>query len=90
MDYRPYTDGVTRDVFIKWPAYITAGVDGVLADSIGENRAMLGKVWPDGRTAFPDFFKNETKEWWTYWINDLYNNQSLKFDAIWIEYETPS
>jgi len=43
---------------------------------------ILEKVWPDARTAFPDFFKSSTKLWWTDEIQRFYQN--LKFDALWI------
>jgi alpha-glucosidase (family GH31 glycosyl hydrolase) len=44
---------------------------------------MLGYVWPDGKTVFPDFFLNETHEWWTNEILNHYQN-TLKFDGLWI------
>lgn len=43
---------------------------------------VLFKVWPDSRTAFPDFFKDSTQDWWTNEFKLFYN--MLKFDAIWI------
>ncbi|GAV06643.1 hypothetical protein RvY_16599 [Ramazzottius varieornatus] len=89
-EYRPYTDGVQRDVFLKWPANITAGNDGIVAESIGPNKIILGKAWPQGRSAYPDFFKNETAAWWTDWIADVYNTQALKFDGIWLDMNEPT
>ena len=52
-----------------------------------DDQFIFTQVWPDGRTAFPDFFKDSTKIWWTKWIDYTYNNLGLKFDALWIEYE---
>jgi alpha-glucosidase (family GH31 glycosyl hydrolase) len=39
-------------------------------------------VWPANKTAFPDFFKKSTEQWWTEQIDLFY--QQLKFDALWI------
>lgn len=39
-------------------------------------------MWPDSPTAFPDFFKQSTKNWWIREITSFYNQ--LKFDALWI------
>ena len=41
---------------------------------------MVGYVWPEGKTVFPDFFKNRTQEWWIKQIRDHYEN-TLKFDG---------
>ena len=40
---------------------------------------MLGYVWPDGKTAFPDYFKNTTQKWWISEIVKHY--KTLKFDG---------
>ena len=39
-------------------------------------------MWPDGRTAFPDFFKAETQKWWKQELKTFYDQ--LPFDGIWI------
>jgi hypothetical protein len=44
------------------------------------NSYMLGYVWPEGKTVFPDFFKDKTQQWWIKEIKEHYNNV-LKFDA---------
>ncbi|OQV19546.1 Sucrase-isomaltase, intestinal, partial [Hypsibius exemplaris] len=82
-NYTAYTEGVKRDIFIKWPASLASRPE--FADSVGPNRAMLGKVWPDGRSAFPDFFKNETLQWWTDMIEEQYTVQGITFDALWLD-----
>ncbi|OQV25082.1 Sucrase-isomaltase, intestinal [Hypsibius exemplaris] len=82
-NYTAYTEGVKRDIFIKWPASLASRPE--FADSVGPNRAMLGKVWPDGRSAFPDFFKNDTLQWWTDMIEEQYTVQGIKFDALWLD-----
>ena len=46
--YPPFDQGVAKDIFIKWP---TTYASVAAPDSVGPNRAMLGKVsntqeWP--------------------------------------------
>lgn len=41
-----------------------------------------GGVWP-GHAYFPDFFKNETQQWW---FNNLQTfNSKVEFDGIWLD-----
>ena len=80
-----YDRAVADDVFIKWPESMLGQIADLNPESIGVNRAMLGKVWPDGRCAFPDFFKESTLTWWEEMIAYTYNNDSIRFDALWIE-----
>lgn len=40
-------------------------------------------MWPDGKTAFPDFFKESTQDWWKEELRIFYNDV-LEFDGIWI------
>jgi hypothetical protein len=36
-------------------------------------------VWPDGKTTFPDFFKDATKKWW---IDEIVkHHKNLNFDG---------
>lgn len=74
--YQPYIRGQQQDVWIKWPAnnnpqYWETG-----------NQNMLGYVWPEGKTVFPDFFLNRTISWWSNEIKLFYN--TIKFDGLWI------
>jgi alpha-glucosidase (family GH31 glycosyl hydrolase) len=50
---------------------------------------FLGYVWPEGKTVFPDFFKEKTKVWWKREIKDQYDNM-LKFDGLWIDMNEPA
>ena len=47
-----------------------------------ELNRISSQVWPDNKTAFPDFFKESTKTWWTDEIRTFYEN--VKFDGLWI------
>ncbi|XP_055340318.1 maltase-glucoamylase-like [Paramacrobiotus metropolitanus] len=82
--YLPYDNGVMQDVFIKWPHGVT-GIDSI---NVGPNNILLGKVWPDGRAAFPDFFSEKAKTWWKNEI--VKQHQTLKFDGLWIDMNEPA
>ena len=76
-DYEPYRRGKAANVYVKWANSTLRPPEEPADDDI-----IFGTVWPDNRTAFPDFFKAATKQWWTNEIQNLY--QQLKFDALWI------
>ena len=49
---------------------------------------MLGVVWPDNHTAFPDWFNPSATDWW---INQCSNfHQNVSFDGLWIDMNEPS
>ncbi|KFV47227.1 Maltase-glucoamylase, intestinal, partial [Gavia stellata] len=78
-DYPPFTRGLEKDVFIKWP-----NTDDIIY-------AKLYRAY----VAFPDFFRNSTTEWWMREISEVYTNpynasRSLKFDGLWIDMNEPS
>uniref|UniRef100_A0A915ASA5 Galactose mutarotase N-terminal barrel domain-containing protein n=3 Tax=Parascaris univalens TaxID=6257 RepID=A0A915ASA5_PARUN len=54
-------------------------------------KIMLAVVWPDGHTAFPDFYDEEgvTAAWW---IEEFvkFHRESLQFDGIWIDMNEPA
>lgn len=59
-NYPPGQRGKDADAFIKWSSslYIPGDQDPTCADY------MIGYVWPDTKTVFPDFFKPSAQEWW--------------------------
>uniref|UniRef100_A0A0P5BNP6 alpha-glucosidase n=1 Tax=Daphnia magna TaxID=35525 RepID=A0A0P5BNP6_9CRUS len=77
-DYETYERGVALSVYAEW-ANETLKPD----DQPTENNIIIGNVWPDNKTAFPDFFRDSTKQWWTEEIRLFY--ELLKFDALWID-----
>ncbi|OWA52227.1 putative maltase-glucoamylase 2 [Hypsibius exemplaris] len=83
--YRPYTRGVEQDVYIKWAPNDVGQMDAI---NIGANGSLLGKVWPDGRAAFPDFFTRKARTWWIDEVRRQY--QTLKFDGLWIDMNEPA
>ena len=76
-DYPTYDRGLADNVFVEW-ANKTIKPPGQPTDS----DVVLGNVWPDSRTAFPDFFKTSAQKWWTNEIRLFYDQ--IKFDALWI------
>ncbi|XP_050403277.1 maltase-glucoamylase [Patella vulgata] len=81
-NYRPYTLGIDRDVYIKWPN----GTNPDYADFNNDN--ILGYVWPKGKTVFPDFLKDNTTSYWSDLIQEHY--MTLPFDGLWIDMNEPA
>ncbi|XP_046655180.1 maltase-glucoamylase, intestinal-like [Daphnia pulicaria] len=77
-DYQTYDRGVALSVYAEW-VNATIKPD----DQPTDSNIIIGNVWPDNKTAFPDFFKKSTETWWTEEIRLFY--QQLKFDALWID-----
>jgi len=89
-NYGVHKRAMESDVYIKWE-------DGTKPDgdcNKSPNNCqdlddiMLGYLWPNGKTATPNFFKNETKEWWKNEIQMFYENAG--FSGIWIDMNEPS
>lgn len=76
-DYPTFDRGLADNVFVEW-----ANKTIKPPDQPTDNDVVLGNVWPDNRTAFPDFFKTSTQKWWTNEIRFFYDR--IKFDALWI------
>ncbi|KAG1681996.1 Lysosomal alpha-glucosidase [Nymphon striatum] len=70
--YPPYDDGVAMDIFVK-------DING---------KILLGKVWPDGPSAFPDFTNIETYKYWGKQIKMFHNK--IAIDGAWIDMNEPS
>ncbi|XP_067946524.1 sucrase-isomaltase, intestinal-like [Watersipora subatra] len=84
-NYPIYPEGKAEDVFIKWPTDDSSKICDKCED---DRHNMFGYVWPDNKTAFPDFFKNNTKVMWKRWIVHQY--QELRFDGLWIDMNEPA
>jgi hypothetical protein len=59
-NYEPVVRGRDADAFIKWMTPSLVPDD----QPAGTNDYMVGYVWPDEKTVFPDFLKPETQDWW--------------------------
>nr|XP_053632508.1 maltase-glucoamylase-like isoform X2 [Cherax quadricarinatus] len=81
-EYPIHARALLNDVYIKWPQ------DVIPQENFNAGDIMLGYVWPDNRTAFPDFFRNSTKEWWQEEIVLLH--KTLEFDGLWIDMNEPA
>ncbi|CAG5120605.1 unnamed protein product [Candidula unifasciata] len=82
-DYRPYEEMKRIQGNIKW----AVGVE-VPANSSDTDGAILGYVWPQGKTVFPDYLKNSVKQVWKSLIVDYRHN--LTFDGLWIDMNEPA
>ncbi|KAG7153671.1 Maltase-glucoamylase, intestinal-like [Homarus americanus] len=81
-EYPVHHRALQKDVYIKWPQEL------VPEENHGGGDIMLGYVWPDNRTAFPDFLRSSTKEWWKEEIIRLYD--TLEFDGLWLDMNEPA
>lgn len=52
-----------------------------------DGELFIGTVWP-GRTAFPDFLREETRHWWGEWHRELLHDVGIA--AIWNDMNEPS
>ncbi|XP_051482229.1 sucrase-isomaltase, intestinal [Apus apus] len=99
-NYPPFSRGVQDDVFIKWPNtndIIYSKVWPFLPNvQINESLPLPTQIQLYGaHTAFPDFFRNSTVNWWKREILEFYNNptdpsRSIKFDGLWIDMNEPA
>ncbi|EFO91118.1 hypothetical protein CRE_30413 [Caenorhabditis remanei] len=92
VDYASFQRGITADAsFIEWAR------DDQVPHSIQDQypmakntRVMLGNVWPERNTAFPDFLdtKSNTNDWWAGEFAQFH--KTLPFDGMWIDMNEPS
>ena len=67
-----------------------AYVDGMEQDIYIKNAdgtVYIGQVWP-GSTAFPDFWRNSTIEWWIDYAQTWHN--IVNYDGYWIDMNEPA
>lgn len=67
--YKALDDGIKGDVFIKQDNH---------------QDYLTAGVWC-GNAYFPDFFKPSAIDWWKNNFDDLYTNQKLNFDGVWLD-----
>uniref|UniRef100_A0A8C9TEK1 Maltase n=1 Tax=Scleropages formosus TaxID=113540 RepID=A0A8C9TEK1_SCLFO len=88
-DYPAFTRGHEKDVFIKWPLELEDDIvwgkvwpdfpNVTVDESLDwDTQVELYRAY----TAFPDFFRNQTAEWWLQEIKEFY--VKMKFDGLWI------
>lgn len=83
-NYQPSARGKEADAFIKWSSPDLVPED----QEPGTDDYMVGYVWPDTKTVFPDFMKPETQAWWGNEIQLFH--EVIKFDALWIDMNEPA
>ncbi|XP_072330551.1 sucrase-isomaltase, intestinal [Scyliorhinus torazame] len=92
--YKAFTTGVNNDVFIKWNGSSDI-VWGKVWPDFPNVTVNTSKDWDyqvehyRSYTAFPDFFRKETAEWWQTAIKEYYS-KTLMFDGIWIDMNEPA
>ncbi|KAM6442830.1 sucrase-isomaltase, intestinal [Liasis olivaceus] len=99
-DYPAFKRGFQQDVFIKWPnssdivwGKVWPYLPHIVINSSfsWDDKVKFYSAW----TAFPDFFRKSTAQWWKKEIQEVYNNptnqsQSIKFDGLWIDMNEPA
>ncbi|KAL3992154.1 werner syndrome ATP-dependent helicase [Sarotherodon galilaeus] len=94
--YPAFDRGIAADVFIKWPQTISDEIvwgkvwpdypNVTVDESLDwDTQVELYRSY----TTFPDFFRNQTADWWHTEIKDFYEN-TMKFDGIWIDMNEPA
>uniref|UniRef100_A0A8C9TBY6 Maltase n=1 Tax=Scleropages formosus TaxID=113540 RepID=A0A8C9TBY6_SCLFO len=94
-DYPAFTRGHEKDVFIKWPLELEDDIvwgkvwpdfpNVTVDESLDwDTQVELYRAY----TAFPDFFRNQTAEWWLQEIKEFY--VKMKFDGLWIDMNEPA
>uniref|UniRef100_A0A4W3K2V3 alpha-glucosidase n=1 Tax=Callorhinchus milii TaxID=7868 RepID=A0A4W3K2V3_CALMI len=100
VPYKAFTSGLDNDVYIKWKNSSDI-VWGKVWPDFPNVTVDSSKDWDyqvkhyRSFAAFPDFFRNETKEWWFAAIKEFYDNPdnpsaSVKFDGLWIDMNEPA
>lgn len=84
-NYQTHINALVKNVYITW-ANDSLQPDNNCTSSPGNcqplSNVMLAYVWPDGRTAFPDFFKDRTVNWWHQELINFHN--TIPYHGIWI------
>ncbi|KAL5515496.1 hypothetical protein EMCRGX_G000670 [Ephydatia muelleri] len=70
--YSPFDSGLSLNIFIT--------------NSSGQ--LLIGKVWPNSTTVWPDFTHPNVDQYWTSQISQFHSNVS--FDGLWIDMNEPS
>uniref|UniRef100_A0A0N4ZXQ9 Maltase n=1 Tax=Parastrongyloides trichosuri TaxID=131310 RepID=A0A0N4ZXQ9_PARTI len=91
-DYETFERGLNSGAkFIEWKdmSLVPPAIQD-LYPLAKNTKIMLGVVWPDKHTAFPDFLDetNKTRDWWVNEFKLFY--EKVKFDGVWIDMNEPS
>ncbi|XP_075058176.1 sucrase-isomaltase, intestinal [Mixophyes fleayi] len=92
--YPAFTRGRDEDVFIKWDdksgivwGKVWPDLPNIEVDNSLDWDSQVAKF--RAYVAFPDFFKNETAEWWKQVVKD-FRQKFIRFDGIWIDMNEPA
>lgn len=92
--YPAFTRGRDQDVFIKWDdksdivwGKVWPDLPNVEVDNSLDWDTQVQRF--RAHTAFPDFFKNVTAEWWKQEMRE-FREKHIRFDGIWIDMNEPA
>ncbi|NWW70114.1 MGA protein, partial [Climacteris rufus] len=101
-DYPAYSRGVEDDVFMTWPNSDEIFYSKVLFREeylyLFSHTCLVFLLFLQlygAHSAFPDFFRNSTAEWWKREIVEYHTNprdpsKSIKFDGLWTDMNEPA
>nr|DBA29502.1 TPA: hypothetical protein GDO54_009725 [Pyxicephalus adspersus] len=92
--YPAFTRGKDQDVFIKWDdkrdivwGKVWPDIPNIQVDNSLDWDTQVQRF--RAYTAFPDFFKNVTTEWWKQEVRE-YREKFIRFDGLWIDMNEPA
>uniref|UniRef100_A0A672GPR3 alpha-glucosidase n=1 Tax=Salarias fasciatus TaxID=181472 RepID=A0A672GPR3_SALFA len=95
-NYLTFERGKAQDVFIKWPKGLSDDIVwGKVWPDYPNVTVNTSLDWDTevelyrAYTAFPDFFRQRTADWWQNEMREYYE-KTLKFDGIWIDMNEPA
>ncbi|XP_054716846.1 probable maltase-glucoamylase 2 [Uloborus diversus] len=84
-NYDVYEEGIKKKVYVeRSPPWSKE----MFPEHVRNETAVYGKVWPADVVAFPNFFRDETADWWTESIVKYHD--TLAFDGLWIDMNEPA
>ncbi|KAJ8027757.1 Maltase-glucoamylase, intestinal [Holothuria leucospilota] len=72
----------------NYPAYEEGQAKNIWVQHNGQPASAKTKVWPPGTCYFPDYFLDDTQQWWTKQCSDFHN--VIKYDGLWIDMNEPA
>ncbi|CAJ0598366.1 unnamed protein product [Cylicocyclus nassatus] len=91
VNYAPFERAIkSKAQFVEWERHDQVMNSSNLYPLVNGTKIMLGVVWPDNHTAFPDFLdpSGNTAKWW---IDELVRfREKIAYDGIWIDMNEPA
>jgi len=83
-NYIAFQEGYKNDIYIKWPKEIPLSERHNPLDVPTDTDIIYGRMWPNGPSAYPDFFRASAHEWWKKWLNYTNTVLGLPLEGMWM------